>query len=212
MGSSAPGTCKPPPPRRLLSWSWYEVVETKWSENETRLGAEGLPRRAAAGLLRQYWFITQYIAPYVQYIQARLFTVQGTCCTQCAKYIVHWSLSGSRGVASSPQGSLRSADLGGGKVRGQASLVVSAGIVGTAAVEAGKEQTARDVQPPPKHSLSWSWYEGVETRWSGNEARLGAEELPRQVCSRLGHCAGIGQSVAALQTAWFGVRVRAELE
>jgi hypothetical protein len=49
---------------------------------------------------RQYWFITEYIALY---IQTRLFTVQETRCTRRTKYVVRWSRSGSRGVGSSPQ-------------------------------------------------------------------------------------------------------------
>jgi hypothetical protein len=42
-----------------------------------------------------------------------------------------------------------STGLGGGEVRGRSSPAVSAGAVGTAAVEAGKEQPAQGVQKPP---------------------------------------------------------------
>ncbi len=105
-------------------------------------------------------------------------------------YIVHWSWSGSRDVGSSPQGSALSAGLGGGEVRGQSSLAVSAGAALYCCCGGRKVQLARGIQKSPtalgnlkngsKAFTLLLLFEGVETKGSENETRLGAEGLLRQ--------------------------------
>ncbi len=67
------------------------------------------------------------------------------------QYTVQLEPAVSRGVARLSTGlpPPPSDDLGGGEVRGQSLLVVSAGVVGTFAVEIGKEWLARGMQNPP---------------------------------------------------------------
>ncbi len=71
------------------------------------------------------------------------------------QYTVPLELAGSRSIARATQGSPLSAGLRGGKVRGLSLLAVSAGAVGMAAVEAGKERPTRGVQNPPSLPQGW---------------------------------------------------------
>ncbi len=73
-------------------------------------------------------------------------TVQVARCTPCDQHTILLEPVGSRGVASSPQGSPLSTDLIGGEVRGPSSLAVSVVAEDTAAAQAGKEQPSQGVQ------------------------------------------------------------------
>jgi hypothetical protein len=137
----------------------------------------------------------------IQYIQLRLFTVQGTPCTQRAKYVVSWSRSGSRGVARAPPQALASEET-----RSEVDLhwrsLLALWVPLLWRLEVDGPECAKPLpkgweKTVPGRSLSCSWYDQEVWKWD----LPGFWRAVAARCGWLGHRAGTGWSATASRTA-----------
>jgi hypothetical protein len=148
--------------------------------------------------VRQHWFISDYIAAYIQV----LYRVTRVCRT---------GLTVSRGIGSSPRGSPKLwPRLEGEEVRGPTSLAVPIEGTGIAYVEAVKAPPVLGVQKPPRRVGKRFWDRLVAAPGKKMKKPVGLKT--RSAWLRGGRLGADRRSAAAMQAAKLGVRSRASLE